>query len=105
MCSAAQHAASATLSMWKNIREGEERYIFPFQDEADYVLNTALIYEIGVLKTYAEPLLFSVEEEDPSYAEAMRLINLLRNFLSIPSDEVPKDSIIREFIGGSGFKA
>ena len=98
------HSASDTLAMWKNIRAGEEQYIFPFQDDADVVINTALVYELGVLKTYAEPLLFSVEEDDPVYPEAIRLINFLRNFLSIPSDEVPKDSILREFIGGSGFK-
>ena len=98
------HSASSTLNMWKNIREGEEKFIFPFQDDADIVVNTALVYELGVLKTYAEPLLFSVEEDDPVYPEAIRLINFLRNFLPIPSDEVPKDSILREFIGGSGFK-
>ncbi|HPF82818.1 MAG TPA: nucleoside kinase [Bacilli bacterium] len=97
------HLASDTLNMWKNIREGEEKYIFPYQDDADVVINTALVYELGVLKTYAEPLLFSVKEDDPCYPEAIRLINFLRNFLSIPSDEVPKDSILREFIGGSGF--
>lgn len=97
------HLAAETLNMWKNISEGEEKYIFPFQDEADTVINTALVYEVGVLKTYVEPLLFSVEEDDPSYPEAIRLINFLRNFLPIPSDEVPKDSILREFIGGSGF--
>lgn len=97
------HLAAETLNMWKNVSEGEEKYIFPFQDDADTVINTALVYEIGVLKTYVEPLLFSVEEDDPSYPEAIRLINFLRNFLPIPSDEVPKDSILREFIGGSGF--
>lgn len=97
------HLAAETLNMWKNISEGESKYIFPFQDEADTVINTALVYEIGVLKTYVEPLLFSVEESDPAYPEAIRLINFLRNFLPIPSDEVPKDSILREFIGGSGF--
>lgn len=98
------HLAAETLNMWKNIKDGEEKYIFPFQDDADMVINTALVYEIGVLKTYAEPLLFSVDEDDPCYPEAIRLINFLRNFLSIPSDCVPKDSILREFIGGSGFK-
>jgi len=95
--------AAETLKMWKDIREGEELYIFPYQDSADMVINTALIYELGVLKTYAEPLLFSVPENDPVYPEAIRLINFLRNFLPIPSDEVPRDSILREFIGGSGF--
>ncbi len=97
------HSAADTLRMWKNIREGEEKYIFPYQNDVDAVINSALVYEIGVLKTYAEPLLFSVPENDEMYPEAIRLINFLRNFLPIPSDEVPKDSILREFIGGSGF--
>ena len=97
------HLAADTLNMWKNIRQGEEKFIFPFQDDADTIINTALVYELGVLKTYAEPLLFSVPEDDPAYPEAIRLINFLRNFLSIPSDEIPRDSILREFIGGSGF--
>ena len=97
------HLAADTLNMWKNIRQGEEKFIFPFQDDADTIINTALVYELGVLKTYAEPLLFSVPEDDPAYPEAIRLINFLRNFLSIPSDEIPRESIFREFIGGSGF--
>lgn len=96
--------AADTLRMWKKIREGEEKYIFPYQHDVDAVINSALLYELGVLKTYAEPLLFSVEENDEMYPEAIRLINFLRNFLPIPSDEVPKDSILREFIGGSGFE-
>ncbi len=96
--------AASTLSQWKKIREGEEKYIFPYQDTADVIINSALIYEIGVLKTYVEPLLFSVEEDDPAYPEALRLINFLRNFLPIPSEEVPKDSVLREFIGGSCYK-
>lgn len=95
--------ASETLKMWRGIREGEEKYVFPFQDDADYVINSALVYEIGVLKVYAEPLLFNVDEDDDSYPEALRLINFLRNFLPIPSDQVPKDSVIREFIGQSSF--
>ena len=95
--------AAETLKMWKRIREGEEKYIFPYQDDVDMVINSALMYELGVLKTYAEPLLFSVSEDDEMYPEAIRLINFLRNFLPIPSDEVPKDSVLREFIGNSGF--
>jgi uridine kinase len=90
--------------MWSSIRKGEENNIYPFQDEADMVINSSLIYEIGVLKTYVEPLLFCVTEEDEVYPEALRLINLLRNFLPIPSDNVPIDSVLREFIGGSCFK-
>ena len=98
------YSASETLHMWKRIREGEEKNIFPYQDSADVVVNTALVYEIAVLKVYAEPLLFSVEENDDMYPEAIRLINLLRNFLPIPSDAIPSDSVLREFIGGSCFK-
>lgn len=97
------YEASDTLKMWNSIREGEEQYIFPYQDDADVVFNTSLIYEIGVLKTYVEPLLFSVSSDDPTYPEALRLINFLRNFLPIPSDMVPNDSILREFIGRSAF--
>ncbi|MDD3392898.1 MAG: nucleoside kinase [Bacilli bacterium] len=96
--------ASETLKMWHNIRAGEEKHIFPFQDDADVVVNSALVYELGVLKTYAEPLLFAVDESDEMYPEAIRLINFLRNFLTIPSDNVPNDSVLREFIGGSCFE-
>lgn len=98
------YSASQTLNMWDKIREGEEKYIFPFQDDADVIVNSALIYELGILKTYAEPLLFSVSEDDPMYSEAIRLINFLRNILPIPSDYIPKDSVLREFIGGSCFE-
>lgn len=97
------YGASQTLNMWRDIRDGEEKYIFPYQDDSDAMLNSALIYEIGVLKTYAEPLLFNVSEDDPAYPEALRLINFLRNFLPIPSEEVPNDSVLREFIGNSCF--
>ena len=95
--------ASDTLKQWSNILEGEELYVFPYQNDADVVVNSALIYELGVLKTYAEPLLFSVSEDDETYPEAIRLINFLRNFLPIPSDDIPKESVLREFIGGSCF--
>ncbi len=95
--------AADTLRNWKNILEGEEQYVFPYQNQADMIINSALIYELGVLKTYAEPLLFSVNEDDEVYPEAIRLINFLRNFLPIPSDDVPKESVLREFIGGSCF--
>ena len=95
--------AADTLKSWSNILEGEEENVFPFQNDADVIINSALIYELGVLKTYAEPLLFSVSEDDETYPEAIRLINFLRNFLPIPSDDVPKESVLREFIGGSCF--
>ncbi len=95
--------ASDTLKMWDRIRDGEEKYIFQYQDQADVIINSALVYELGVLKTYVEPLLFSVDENDEVYPEALRLINFLRSFLPVPSDNVPSDSILREFIGGSCF--
>ena len=92
-----------TLSLWASVRRGEEKYIFPYQDEADATINSALIYEIGVRKTYVEPLLYSVEADSPYYEEAKRLINFLRLFLPIPADAIPEDSILREFIGGGYF--
>lgn len=98
------YSASDTLSTWGKVREGEEKYVFPFQDEADVIFNTSLIYELGVLKTYAEPLLYSVEESDPMNKEAVRLLNLLKNILPISNDYIPVDSIVREFIGGGYFK-
>lgn len=97
------YSVERTLKIWSSVRKGEEKYIFPFQDEADSTINSALIYEIGVLKTYVEPLLYSVSSDSPYYEEAKRLINFLRLFLPIPSDAIPNDSILREFIGGSYF--
>lgn len=96
--------AEHTLQMWDNIRMGEEKYIYPYQDDADAMINSSLLYELSVLKVYAEPLLFSVPESSPMYPEALRLINFLRNFLPMPSDQIPNDSVLREFIGGSCFK-
>lgn len=92
-----------TLAQWPSVRAGEEIYIFPFQDEADATINSAAIYEFGVLKTYAEPLLYSVESDSPYYEEAKRLLNFLKLFLPIPSESIPADAVIREFIGGSYF--
>ena len=93
-----------TLRMWPSITSGEESNIYPYQDEVDIVINSALIYEVGALKTYVEPLLFCVSEDSKEYPEALRLINFLRNFLPIPSDDIPANSVLREFIGGSCFK-
>ena len=93
-----------TLSSWKKVRLGEEKYIFPYQDNADYTFNTAMIYELGVLKTFVEPLLYSVEPTSEYYNEAIHLINFLRVFLPISSESIPDDSILREFIGGGCFK-
>ncbi len=97
------YSVEQTLHNWSKVREGEEKYIFPFQDDANYTFNTALIYEMGVLKTYAEPLLYSVEPTSPYYPEAKRLLNYLKVFLPIPSEDIPDTSLLREFIGGSCF--
>ena len=97
------YSVEKTLQQWPSVRDGEEKYIFPFQDESDVTINSAAIYEIGVLKTYVEPLLYSVENDSPYYEEARRLINFLRLFLPIPSDSIPEDAVVREFIGGSYF--
>lgn len=95
---------SKTLNVWRNVRDGEEKYVFPFQDSADVMFNTSLAYELAVLKAYAEPLLFTIGHEDPEYETAKRLLSLLNNVLPIPSESVPKVSILREFIGGSYFE-
>ncbi len=92
-----------TLMMWDKVRCGEEKYVFPYQDEADYIFNTAFIYEIGVLKVYVEPLLYVIDSNSKYYEEARRLIRFLKIFLPIPADSVPQDSILREFIGKSCF--
>lgn len=92
-----------TLKAWQKVRAGEEKYVFSFQDEADVIFNTSLIYELGVLKTYAEPLLYSISEDSEVYKDAVRLLNLLKNILPISNDNIPNDSIIREFIGGGYF--
>lgn len=97
------YSASDTLEAWKEVRCGEELYVFPFQNKSDVVINTSLVYELGVLRTFVEPLLFSVDSGDKNYDEAIRLINLIRNILPIAQTELPYDSILREFIGNSFF--
>ena len=87
--------------MWYSVNRGEERYIYPFQEEANGMFNSSLIYELGVLKNYALPLLKEIKNTQPEYAEATRLIRLLSYFDSIPEEAIPKTSLIREFIGGS----
>ena len=98
------YSPSVTLGTWMKVRSGEEKHVFPYQDNADALFNTSLAYELSVLKTYAEPLLFTIKEDDPEYQTAQRLIELLRFVLPIPSESVPKTSILREFIGGSYFE-
>lgn len=96
-------SAINTIKRWPSVRRGEEKNIFPFQEEADVMFNSALIFELGVLKTYAEPLLADIDISQPEYSEARRLIEFLTNFLPIETKEIPINSIIREFIGGSCF--
>lgn len=95
--------ARETLQMWPSVRAGEEKYIFPFQEEADAMFNSALIYELAVLKQYAEPLLFSIKRGEEEYFEAKRLLKFLDYFLGISSELVPDNSLCREFIGGGCF--
>lgn len=92
-----------TLESWQKVREGEIELIFPYQGEADSILNTALIYELGVLKVFAEPILYSVPSTSPYHEEAKRLLSFLRPFFPISSELVENDSVLREFIGGSIF--
>lgn len=96
--------ASETLEKWKSVRSGEEKYVFPYQEDNDMVFNTSLLYEFGVLRPYAEPLLFSVERDDLNYNEAMRLLNLITMVLPVSGVDIPNDSILREFIGDSYFR-
>ncbi len=98
------HDALMTLKMWPSVRRGEERNIFPFQEEADLMFNSALIYELAVLKKYAEPLLGKVTQANPEYSEARRLLNFLEYFRPVEDDEIPNNSILREFIGKSCFE-
>lgn len=90
---------SETIKIWQSVRNGEEKYIFPYIHQADIIINTALSYELGVVRVYAEPLLYSVGIDSPYYEEARRLINFLKRFYLIPTEYIPKDSILREFIG------
>jgi uridine kinase len=96
-------SAQETFSRWDSVRRGEEKHIFPFQEEADIMFNSALIYEIAVLKQYAEPLLFHIDRHSAEYLEAKRILKFLDYFLPVPSDKIQKNSILREFIGGSCF--
>lgn len=96
-------SAKDTIARWPSVRRGEEQNIFPFQEEADVMFNSALIYELACLKVYAEPLLFGIDKSEPEYLEAKRLLKFFDYFVAVPSEEVPHNSILREFIGGSCF--
>ena len=97
------YSALETLRRWDSVRNGEEKNIFPFQENADVMFNSALLYELAVLKTYAEPLLKTIPEIEPEHAEALRLMKFLSYFQPISSREIPPTSILREFLGGSSF--
>ena len=98
------YSARATIQMWPSVRKGEENNIFPYQDSADMIFNSALIYETALLKPYVEPLLFGVPRDCEEYLEAKRLLKFLNYFLPLPADDVPKTSLMREFIGGGCYK-
>ncbi|WP_455720865.1 nucleoside kinase [Agathobacter sp.] len=95
--------ARETIAMWPSVRKGEQENIFPFQDSADVMFNSALVYELAVLKVYAEPLLFGIERDCPEYLEAKRLLKFLDYFLPMPSEGISNNSLLREFVGGSCF--
>ena len=96
--------ALQTLSRWASVRRGEERHIFPYQENADVMFNSSLFYEISALRPFAEKILREVPDTVPEFDEARRMLKFLDNFIPIPSDEIPPTSILREFIGGSSFK-
>ena len=96
-------SAKETIRMWPAVRKGEERNIFPYQEEADVMFNSALIYELAVLKPYVEAQLFGIERDCPEYLEAKRLLKFLDYFVGIGSENVPANSLLREFIGGGCF--
>ena len=98
------YSATETISRWESVRSGEDKWIYPYQENADIMFNSALLFELAVLKRYAEPILREVRQDSPHYAEAVRLLDFLRYFKSIRDSEIPPTSLIREFLGGSSFR-
>lgn len=96
-------SARDTIARWPSVRRGEEANIFPYQEQADVMFNSALVYELACLKVYAEPLLFGIDKSEPEYLEAKRLLKFLDYFISVPSEDIPHNSLLREFVGGSCF--
>ena len=96
-------SAKETIARWPSVRRGEEANIFPYQEEADVMFNSALVYELACLKVYAEPLLFGIDKSETEYLEAKRLLKFLDYFISVPSEDIPHNSLLREFVGGSCF--
>ena len=97
------YSATTTIRRWPSVRRGEDKHIFPYQENADIMFNSALVYELAVLKRYANTLLKSVKENEPEYAEAVRLMVFISYFNFIPETEIPPTSVLREFLGGSSF--
>ena len=98
------YSPEETLKNWMGMRDSEENFVYPYQSEADIIINTSLAYEIGVLRTYAEPLLYTISKDSENYEEAIRILNFLKCFINIPSEGVPTTSVLREFIGKSYFE-
>ena len=96
-------SAKDTIARWPSVRRGEEANIFPYQEQADVMFNSALVYELACLKVYAAPLLFGIDKSEPEYLEAKRLLKFLDYFISVPSEDIPHNSLLREFVGGSCF--
>ena len=96
-------SAKDTIARWPSVRRGEEANIFPYQEQADVMFNSALVYELACLKVYAEPLLFGIDKSEPEYLEAKRLLKFLDYFISVPSEDIPHNSLLRDFVGGSCF--
>ena len=97
------YSAARTIEHWDAVRRGEEKNIFPYQEEADVMFNSALIYELAVLKQYAEPVLFGIDKDCEEYIEAKRLLKFLDYFVGIGSENIPTNSLLREFVGGGCF--
>ena len=98
------YSAKHTIASWNKVNEGEKKNIFPFQEESNFIFNTSLVYEIGALKPIIMPLLKEITKEDPEYAEAFRIMNMLKYFEEIPKEFVPNKSLLKEFLGGGDFK-
>ncbi len=98
------YTAQETISRWQSVRAGEDKWIFPFQENADVMFNSALLFEFAVLRRYAEPILLGVTRNDPTYSEAYRLLRFLKYFVPIQDKDIPPTSLLREFLGGSSFK-
>ena len=98
------YSAEQTILRWPSVRRGEDKWIFPYQEHADAMFNSAMIYELASLRPYAEPILAEVKENSPAYAEAYRLRRFLRYFTPIPTEQLPGTSLLREFLGGGSFK-